>query len=67
MDSDWDEVSRIAVPPSGPHVLPTVASTIAFDDTQELLWTGNEFVRLRPLVPILEYMRHRSASARLIY
>ncbi|KAK2744060.1 poly(A)-specific ribonuclease [Onygenales sp. PD_40] len=46
MDADWDEVCRIPVPPAGPHVLPTVATTIAFDDTQELLWTGNEFGRV---------------------
>ena len=44
MEADWDEVSRIAVPTPSPHVLPTVASTIAFDDAQELLWAGNEFV-----------------------
>jgi hypothetical protein len=44
MEADWDEVSRAAIPVPGPHILPTVASTIAFDDEQELLWTGNEYV-----------------------
>lgn len=46
MEADWEEVSRAAVPVPGPHMLPTVASTIAFDDEQELLWTGNEYVSL---------------------
>ncbi|KMQ44590.1 PAB-dependent poly(A)-specific ribonuclease subunit pan2 [Trichophyton rubrum] len=46
MEADWDEVSRIVVPPPGPHLLPTVATAIGFDDTQELLWTGNEFGRV---------------------
>ncbi|KAL1960354.1 hypothetical protein VTO42DRAFT_8314 [Malbranchea cinnamomea] len=46
MDADWDEVTRIPVPPPGPHTLPTVATTIAFDDLQELLWVGNEFGRV---------------------
>jgi PAB-dependent poly(A)-specific ribonuclease subunit 2 len=46
MEADWDEVSRVAVPPPSPHSMPTIATTIAFDDLQELLWVGNEYVRL---------------------
>lgn len=46
MEADWDEISRMVVPPSGLHMLPTPASTIAFDDSQELLWVGNDQVSL---------------------
>ncbi|EAU33798.1 conserved hypothetical protein [Aspergillus terreus NIH2624] len=46
MEADWDELSRIPVPPPSPHALPTVATTIAFDDVMELLWVGNEYGRI---------------------
>ncbi|OJJ45508.1 hypothetical protein ASPZODRAFT_134188 [Penicilliopsis zonata CBS 506.65] len=46
MEADWDELSRIPVPPPNPHGLPTIATTLAFDDVQELLWVGNEYGRI---------------------
>ncbi|KAH8427624.1 poly(A)-specific ribonuclease [Aspergillus melleus] len=46
MESDWDELSRIPVPPPSPHALPSVATTVAFDDVMELLWVGNEYGRI---------------------
>lgn len=44
MEADWDELSRIPMPPPSMHAMPTVATTVAFDDVMELLWTGNEYV-----------------------
>jgi PAB-dependent poly(A)-specific ribonuclease subunit 2 len=46
MEADWNEVSRVAVPAANSHTLPTIATTIAFDDVQDLLWVGNEYVSL---------------------
>ena len=43
MEADWDEITRIAVPPSGGlQGLSGPATAIAFDDQQELLWVGND-------------------------
>lgn len=44
MEADWDELSRIAMPPPNAHGMPTVATATAFDDMMELLWIGNEYV-----------------------
>ncbi|KAL4909167.1 PAB-dependent poly(A)-specific ribonuclease subunit pan2 [Aspergillus multicolor] len=46
MEADWGELIRIPLPPPSPHGLPTVATTIAFDDVSELLWAGNEYGRI---------------------
>ncbi|KKK14706.1 hypothetical protein P175DRAFT_0449923 [Aspergillus ochraceoroseus IBT 24754] len=46
MEADWDELSRIALPPPSSHAMPTIATTIAFDDVMELLWIGNEYGRI---------------------
>ncbi|BDD62899.1 poly(A)-specific ribonuclease [Monascus purpureus] len=46
MEADWDELSRIPVPPPSLPALPTIATTVAFDDVQELLWVGNEYGRI---------------------
>ncbi|KAI5865927.1 PAB-dependent poly(A)-specific ribonuclease subunit PAN2 [Durotheca rogersii] len=46
MDGDWDEVARIPFPPPGLRALPTPVTTLAFDTSQELLWTGNEYGRV---------------------
>ncbi|KIV95116.1 hypothetical protein PV10_02805 [Exophiala mesophila] len=42
MEADWDEIARIAVPPSGLHAISSPATAVAFDDAQELLWVGND-------------------------
>ncbi|KAI0197632.1 PAB-dependent poly(A)-specific ribonuclease subunit PAN2 [Astrocystis sublimbata] len=46
MDGDWDEVARIPFPPVGLRALPTPVTRLAFDISQELLWTGNQFGRV---------------------
>ncbi|RWA06432.1 hypothetical protein EKO27_g8675 [Xylaria grammica] len=39
-------VARIPFPPPGIRALPTPVTCLAFDVTQELLWTGNEYGRV---------------------
>jgi hypothetical protein len=53
MEADWDEITRIAVPSSGLHAIPSPASAIAFDDLQELLWVGNDQVSVARRVLVL--------------
>jgi PAB-dependent poly(A)-specific ribonuclease subunit 2 len=46
MDADWEEVTRLALPPPGIHAVPTPIAAMAFDTGQELLWAGNEYGRV---------------------
>ncbi|KAK4943503.1 poly(A)-specific ribonuclease [Elasticomyces elasticus] len=64
MEADWDEITRIAVPSSGLHAIPTPASALAFDDLQELLWVGNDQGRVTSFYG-LELQRYVSVKAHL--
>ncbi|RDL37203.1 PAB-dependent poly(A)-specific ribonuclease subunit PAN2 [Venustampulla echinocandica] len=46
MDGDWEEVGRLLLPPPGHNALPTPATAMGFDSSQELIWLGNEFGRV---------------------
>lgn len=48
MEADWNEAARITAP-SNSNVPPSQLTTFAFDNLQELLWTGNEYVSLEAL------------------
>ena len=49
MEADWDELALVQLPPPGPHHAATPIATLAFDTSQELLWTGNNHVRAHTL------------------
>ncbi|ETN39586.1 uncharacterized protein HMPREF1541_05812 [Cyphellophora europaea CBS 101466] len=41
--SEWDEIARVGVPPStinNIHNIPSPATAVIFDDSQELIWLG---------------------------
>ncbi|KAF2744609.1 PAB-dependent poly(A)-specific ribonuclease-like protein subunit pan2 [Sporormia fimetaria CBS 119925] len=46
MEADWDQVAIVQLPPPRPHHPPTQVAAFAFDTSQELLWTGNEYGRV---------------------
>ncbi|KAF2203610.1 PAB-dependent poly(A)-specific ribonuclease subunit PAN2 [Delitschia confertaspora ATCC 74209] len=46
MEADWDQLTVIQLPSQGLHQPPSQVTTFAFDTSQELLWTGNEFGRV---------------------
>ncbi|GJN82195.1 PAB-dependent poly(A)-specific ribonuclease subunit PAN2 [Purpureocillium lilacinum] len=64
MDGDWDEVSRIPFPPPGVHAMPTPVTTMTFDSSQELLWTGNDYGRVTSFLGS-ELQRYTSFKAHL--
>ncbi|PFH59877.1 hypothetical protein XA68_11735 [Ophiocordyceps unilateralis] len=64
MDGDWDEVSRIPFPPAGIHAMPTPVTTMTFDTSQELLWTGNDYGRVTSFLGT-ELQRYTSFKAHL--
>ncbi|KAF2020982.1 PAB-dependent poly(A)-specific ribonuclease subunit PAN2 [Aaosphaeria arxii CBS 175.79] len=46
MEADWDELAFVQLPPPNPHHSATQVTAFAFDTSQELLWTGNDFGRV---------------------
>ncbi|KAM0669532.1 hypothetical protein ACQRIU_003094 [Beauveria bassiana] len=64
MDADWDEVARIQFPPPGVHALPSPVTTMTFDTSQELLWTGNDYGRVTSFFGS-ELQRYTSFKAHL--
>lgn len=44
MEAEWIETIRIAFPGPLPTAPSSPVTAFAFDTSQELLWTGNEFV-----------------------
>lgn len=40
----FNQVALISHPGPGPRAAPTPVTALAFDPSQELLWTGNEYV-----------------------
>lgn len=48
------QLAVIQLPPPGPHLAPTQVAAFAFDTSQELLWTGNEFVRMARVGRLLD-------------
>lgn len=53
MEADWDEITRIAVPTTGPLSLqPQPATALTLDDLQELLWIGTDQVSYSSATPV---------------
>ncbi|EMC99672.1 hypothetical protein BAUCODRAFT_119247 [Baudoinia panamericana UAMH 10762] len=46
MEADWAEQIRVAFPGPAPNAPSSPVTTFAFDTSQELLWTGNEYGRV---------------------
>lgn len=62
MDGDWKEVARLTHPPPTLHDIPTNPATLAFDSSQELLWTGNSYGRVSSFYGV-ELQRYTTFSA----
>ncbi|KAM3557881.1 hypothetical protein MY1884_004282 [Beauveria asiatica] len=57
-------VARIQFPPPGVHALPSPVTTMTFDTSQELLWTGNDYGRVTSFFGS-ELQRYTSFKAHL--
>ena len=66
MAADWDEIARIAVPSSSGnlHQIPSPATAVIFDETQELIWLGNSDGRVASFKGT-ELQRYTSARAHI--